>query len=74
LKSIAVVRRFNDTEDFDIISEKKMHRVINYITQVIHEYVEKQRPQNRSLRNAREHYKKAMKEFQKHEPEIICWK
>jgi hypothetical protein len=45
-------------EDFDIISEKKITRVINYITQVIHEYVEKQRPQNRSLRNAREHYKR----------------
>jgi hypothetical protein len=39
------------------MSEKKIPRVINYITQVIHEYVEKQRPQNRSLRNAREHYK-----------------
>jgi hypothetical protein len=58
LKSIAVVRRFNDTEDFDIISEKKKPRIINYITHVIHEYVEKQRPQNRSLRNAREHYKR----------------
>jgi hypothetical protein len=46
------------TEDFDIISEKKIPRVINYITQVIHEYVKKQRPQNRSLWNAREHYKK----------------
>jgi hypothetical protein len=58
LKSIAVVRRFNDTEDFDIISEKEIPRIINYITQVIHEYVEKQRSQNRSLRNAREHYKR----------------
>jgi serine protease inhibitor len=58
LKSIGVVRRFNDTEDFDNISEKKMPRVINYITQVIHEYVEKQRPQNKSLLNAREHYKR----------------
>jgi hypothetical protein len=29
LKSIAVVRRFNDTEDFDIINEKKITRVIN---------------------------------------------
>jgi hypothetical protein len=29
LKSIAVVRRFNDTEDFDIISEKKIPRVVN---------------------------------------------
>jgi hypothetical protein len=58
LKSFAVVRRFNDTEDFDIISEKKMPRVINCITQVIYEYVEKQRPQNRSLQNAREHYKR----------------
>jgi hypothetical protein len=58
LKSIAFIRRFNDTEDFDIISEKKIPRVINYITHVIHEYVEKQRPQNRSLRNATQHYKR----------------
>jgi hypothetical protein len=58
LKSIAVVRRCNDTEEFDIISEKNIPRVINYITQVIHEYAEKQRPQNGSLRNTREHYKR----------------
>jgi hypothetical protein len=45
-------------EDFDIISEKKIPRVINYITQVIHEYVEKQRPQNRYLQNTRVHYKR----------------
>jgi hypothetical protein len=32
LKSIAVIRRFNDTDDFDIISEKKIPRVVNYIT------------------------------------------
>jgi hypothetical protein len=44
LKSIAVVRRFTNTEDFFIISEKKIPRVINYVTQVIHEHVEKQRP------------------------------
>jgi hypothetical protein len=58
LKLIAVVRRFNDTEDFDIFSEKKIPRVINYSIHIIHEYVEKQRPQNKSLRNAREHYKR----------------
>jgi hypothetical protein len=39
LKSIAVIRRFDDTEDFDIISEKKIPRVLYIITQVIHEYV-----------------------------------
>jgi hypothetical protein len=32
LKSIAVVRRFNDTEDFNIISENKITRYLNYIT------------------------------------------
>jgi hypothetical protein len=45
-------------EDSDIISEKNIPRVNNYITQDIHEYVEKQRPQNRSLWNARQHYKR----------------
>jgi hypothetical protein len=32
LKMIGDVRRFNDTGDFDIISEKKTPRIINYIT------------------------------------------
>lgn len=41
LKLIAVVGRFNGTKNFDIISEKKAFRMINYLAYVINKQVEK---------------------------------
>jgi hypothetical protein len=45
-------------EDFDVVSKKKIPGMVNGIAQVINEYIEKQRPQDRSLQNTRRHNKR----------------
>jgi hypothetical protein len=60
-------------EDFDIIIKKKIPSGVNYITQVIHEYDEKQRPPKQIPAERQRALQEAMKEFQKHDPEIVCW-
>jgi hypothetical protein len=50
-----------------------MPEVINGIIYVVSKEVAKQRPMNRSLRNAGQYFQRATKDFQKHGPEIFCW-
>jgi hypothetical protein len=54
VQQIAIVRRINDTVDFDIISKMLMPGVVNYLTYIINKHTERQRPQNRFLRSTGE--------------------
>jgi hypothetical protein len=58
LKYTTVVWGSNSTKDFDVVNKKKIPGVVNSIAQVVNEYIEKQRPQDRSLRNTRRHNKR----------------
>jgi hypothetical protein len=53
LKAITVFRRADN-----IICKEKIPGVLDRITQVIHIYIEKQRPKNRSLRNTGQNFKR----------------
>jgi hypothetical protein len=50
-----------------------MPAVVNGITYVVSEHVEKQRPIKRSWRITGKYFKRVMKESQKYGPGIFCW-
>jgi hypothetical protein len=58
LKYTAVPRRFNSSVNFDILSKIQTLRVDNCTAYIVNKHIEEQGPQDRSVRNTGENFKR----------------